>query len=644
MNRMLKLNTGNRIIKLYPCTFLFRFFNSTRLAFDAEFKKELRRGTDGIFESPHLRNIPGSYSKKQLVANFYGPRDWHFLTMKSMRKHGSKTPSDIKKLHLALESDNTSHPNRYPFLSKDMVDSNGQVDLNKCNPDIDKQYEDWKEYRHWCATVHPNSPFDREERIIDSWNFLCSKKDSISERPDHIWHGGMKISLRDEYAQYQGDLKPQMEGTTNRAYQMYTQIHKDCNPFQKSHISPNFLEEFVLSALDTPQDVRYLLPEVLRRWRWLGMGGIQPEYSTPSSQITSKIVELCCKFDLSHVALHFIRYKQVYKLYPQIKDFEDLAISLAEKYLKLAASPSNLSIPEAPEPLPEKQNSKRRKENYREFPFRQGPRFYFYKSLPFVLSPEPSVFAEFELPELPKNNETRRLLPDDQRKKLKMMIDEAQKVESWNNLPRESAADQALTDLFKLYHYISSSHPKYYSLEPSPLIHDLLVTSGACGSTDIGLKRSLIAAEEILKDDAPFSVSGLSGYLLSLTQSENLPKELFSHEDTFEKYLVNSRGADQLGFGSLSGFLMAKQCKDSEKLAAKFLERTFAEDSKSSARVKSAFMHEKMLSLAAPHVAKSLEKLKAFNADLYSTIRQKLINSTQLGKLCQDPQVKEIIE
>jgi hypothetical protein len=65
----------------------------------------LKRGTAGIFSSRHMESVRSSYDRKQLRANFYGPREWFYLARKKMENQRARqTGSEVETVSRAISS------------------------------------------------------------------------------------------------------------------------------------------------------------------------------------------------------------------------------------------------------------------------------------------------------------------------------------------------------------------------------------------------------------------------------------------------------------------------------------------------------------------------------------------------------------
>lgn len=101
------------------------------------------------------------------------------------------------------------------------------------------------------------------------------------------------------------------------------------------------------------------------------------------------------------------------------------------------------------------------------YPFKTGPRFYFYKPLPFVLKPEPFPFSEEPLLYLNMDAGTRRLLPDDQLKKLFLDM-QNQNLEMRKKLVFEEDSLQFLSNMYRLFYFVAGA--KELLLKDKPIL------------------------------------------------------------------------------------------------------------------------------------------------------------------------------
>ena len=515
-----------------------------------------------------------------------------------------------------------------------MIKEDGQLDLTADSKSVRKQKQTWEKFRKSCALVYPNSPYAIEERVIDSWNYLVSKVEN-SDIPRAIWRGGMKIKLYDEYAMYQGELVPRAESVSDDAYSVYEKLHRGCNPFNPTRRGISL--DKVIGSMKSASDVRTLLPEMMRRWRWVSMGNLG--YTQPDKSQSDTLINLCCKFDQPEVALHLLRYRQAYKLSPTHASLDTLMTKLAERYLRIASNPENVKSPPTPEPEPSQPAMKRRRASYKDFPFRQGPRLYFYKPIPFVLDPEPSVYAEFALPSLPSDNETRRLLPDDQRKRLKLMLDEEQRKQDYADIPRESAADAALTDLYRLFHYTTSQNPRYYGMKATSHMRDTVLLAGTLGLTEEGKKRTLMAGAEFVEKPNTISLGGLSGYFAALSANGDTKQAA----ENFDIWINGAHQKDHFGVSSLSGLYAAHLVlSNSPSEAMRMLTTAFTEDMET--ETVSTFVRDQFMSQSGEVMANLLKVAAETDHTTFDTVKNALLTSPNTKSLVNHPGVISVLQ
>jgi hypothetical protein len=64
----------------------------------AEYKNFLKRGTECLQLTPHFKDTLKRYTRRQLRANFFGPKEWYFLAQKKMQKFEDITYSSVKEV------------------------------------------------------------------------------------------------------------------------------------------------------------------------------------------------------------------------------------------------------------------------------------------------------------------------------------------------------------------------------------------------------------------------------------------------------------------------------------------------------------------------------------------------------------------
>jgi hypothetical protein len=396
--------------------------------------------------------------------------------------------------------------------------NDGALDVHAWNAQIESEYAVWEQLRHNCAFLYPTSPYDYEERVLDAWNKCTEDKDSVSEHPKYILYNGVTIQLRDKFAKPYWPPIQKPEGCSDALYEAYTLLHKNCNPWSKDNVLPNdFMAQVVRGGIETREDASVLLPLMLEQWRWLCSGSIQRGKDVPDTQLSDNILSQLCSFQVPEVGLQLLRHKAVYRLSPSVSSLHELMGSLLLRHVGVTSLPGNQQEPERPKEEP--QPVIRKRMTKRQYPFRGVPRFYFYKPLPHVLYPELSPFVEFEHPLLPKDNHTKRLLPDDQRKKLHLMQKEASDKAAYvDALVKESPALESLTDMYRLFHYATSDNPRYYGNKATSLMNDLLAMAGILGGTEEGVRRSTM----VLEEGSQLSVSGLTPFALTETKNDSL--------------------------------------------------------------------------------------------------------------------------
>ena len=431
-------------------------------------------------------------------------------------------------------------PTGYPFLPKastsplkpDPSSSSSTVETTTTEESAQSL---WERFRHACATLYPNSAYAVEERVVDDWNYFLMGKQTMSDIPKRVIVGRARIKLTNPYARRISPVQLPSECSEDAKTALQA-LSKDCHPFVESSIQPEFLADFISNKVQNAEDVVQALPRVLRRWRWLSMGNIQDRYQTPDEKLTGEIVDLCIRHGKPDVAVHLLRFRNNYKLQPAVGDFKKLLNQLALHHHKLSGISKNLEAPSPAEKLPveAKPFANKRSLPKHAFPFRMGPRFYFYRRLPFVLNPEPSTFAEMDLPRLPEDNDAKRLLPDDQRKKLHMIIEEQEK--KFFHLERqlkEPLALRSLTNVYEVFYYMTSANPRHYRLDADADVYDSLIIAGILSRTEEGSLRSEMAAKEAL-ENGKLSRSAFASLLAAKNEYASLCNEdQLSNRDQF---------------------------------------------------------------------------------------------------------------
>ncbi|KAI3639978.1 hypothetical protein MIR68_001983 [Amoeboaphelidium protococcarum] len=486
----------------------------------ATFAKEFRRGTTAVYASKHFKDGRERYTQRQLRANFFGPRDWYLETRQQMLENDTRLVGNFKSVNnpLQLKAKQAGAVNDiaeqaipeklkqravYPAILKEQVDDHGRFDpIRKVSPQAMAKY---RQFRQAHALLDPSSEFATEERIIDSWAYWCNglKRRMGGLQPRRMTYGGLTIKLFDQFARQSPKFPPQSEGMSAEAYLLAKSLHENCNPFlvsgdldfnnylngqaeeveststavdQKSPVDSSLLVHIV-DACKTQEDLTQILPASVERWRWLCMGHINNQFQEPSRALSDQIISKLVLSNLNGVAYTMLKNKHMYKLSPSVSSFELIMVRQAELIQQLSQDQQHLAdvpaVEELPVPPVLQQSATKKRLARKDYPFKQAPRFYFYNvKMPFVLNPEPqSQFFTSELPSLPNDNETKRLLPDDQRKLLKMMIDQAEKEQNHiDNQRRESRVMHEVTQLYEMYHLMTSDNPRCYNLKPSEKI------------------------------------------------------------------------------------------------------------------------------------------------------------------------------
>lgn len=351
-----------------------------------------------------------------------------------------------------------------------------------------------------------------EERLSEAWSFY-EQGQSVEKSvlPTRVSHGGAKISLVNPHPLRLEPVSEQLlQHCSPAAVQAYKQIATSFQPYASSssssellRIPPDFLQTFI-ETVRTETDVEVLVPAVLQRWRALCSGNRRPDYQTPSPVLSDRILDVCIQGSQLATASHLLRFKSVYKLQPSLTMAERLLQAFALRHVEWSAQPERLVEPEILQASPETQTpavaSGKRYLTKRAYPYRMVPRFYFYKPLPVVLDPEPSVFYEGQLPQLDRSDsDVKRMLPDDRGRKLQAVMKEKEReeqAEDQNRANLESPALGALTQTYQLFYYLCSQNPRFYQLPMTSRMYEALVVAGALGGTQEGWERSVKAAQE----------------------------------------------------------------------------------------------------------------------------------------------------
>ena len=537
--------------------------------------------------SKHFKDIRSQYMRDRLHDNFYGPREWYFLARKKARNVRQFQNTDslaavetVGRQSRGVENvtiTSVNHglgelePPGYPFISQLQMSSDDEapVDYHNENADatVQEQQAKWERYRESCANLYPTSSFAVEERVRESWNYYCDPQkageDGHLQIPKSYIYGGFKISFRDKYRTSRNILTEMPSGCSPALFESYQKLAQS-NPWQTldSSINAGFLNEQVLDKIENENDCRELLLPIMQHWRELCSGDFQHSHKldTASSELSDALINKTCQLNSPDVALRMLQFKNVYKLQPSVKTFENLMASLALRHLQISQQPDAQIKPEQIAP-PAKPSGKR-KVARRDFPFRQGPRFYFYKPLPFVMNPEPSLFSEFALPKLPEDNDTKRLLPDDQRKKLHLMISEAEKNHIGSQY-KESLSDESLTDMYRLYHYMTSDSPNYYGLKSTPAIMDFLILAGTLSKTEEGWRRNTLNHFDIINSQGAvanaLSSTGVAGLMIGDEFMAAPDVKLFREWASFSSLAdCAAMGGDSLNLGALGSLVASK--------------------------------------------------------------------------------------
>lgn len=443
-------------------------------------RSALERGTESLYTSKHFESMRTHYSKKNLRANFMGPREWHFLARRKQERLMAHNPVSSHSVKHALDEASRRAPDTVEYPQPEGVDA-----------------ETWSELRSAMAHMHPQSEFDREERVIDAWNFMVNNETTRTQHPPALKVHGLPISLRDQYAHEFQPPVDRPEGVSGALYGAYEILCGRCNPWKPENALPaDFLRQVIEGGLSTRGDVEFMLPEIVKRWRWLCTGSmLGSTYTTPDISLTCRIIQECVDKKCPTSALQMLRHKSVYKLSPDIASIEQLMKSLMERHVTISKSEESQTVPGPRPAAPVDPTTGKRKLTADEWEYRGNPRFYFYTPLPHVLNPEPQADIEFELPSLPKNNATRRLLPDDQRKMMHILQTRAQEKLTAETVD-ESPAVESLSDMYRLFHYATSKSPMYYGLNGTSSMLDILIEAGISGGNEEGKQRSGMLKEQ----------------------------------------------------------------------------------------------------------------------------------------------------
>ena len=580
-----------------------RRFSSQAIETIAEYKRgPAKRGSAGIYESEHAFEVSRQYTRRQLRANFWGPKEWFYLArQRGDRLHGTSSPATASAIAQQLQQASSVQSDvRYPLpttLSRDML----------------------TQTRRTVAALYPSSSFAMEERVSEAWQHFVSGERPQSVLPEHQSVGGIRVRFDNPHQRTMTGVGPELISTCSEgAVDALRQISASCNPFEKPTVRPDFLSDFVSTQMQTKADVETILPAVLERWRYVCMGGNHSDFHEPNVALTQLVLDACLKENALETALHLLRYKSVYKLELTNEMTESLLRALAHRHIALAKDTNACKEPEQPGPLPPVKplayQGKRSLAKHA-YPYRMVPRFYYYKPLPCVLDPEPSAFAEFPLPVLEQTNDNKRLLPDDRRAKLQRRMEMAQDRAQLElvHQPRESEALLALTQMYQLFHYATSKNPRYYGLEPSATVFDLLTVAGVAGGLKDGFERSSMAAVDA-QTEKKLSMSGLSASDVAAIRLEQAPHQLQVSADS-----------DRMGLG----FVHAMINGDVEQLKA--IATTSNVDT---------VLNEAFLANAAPAVAKALENK---DGELRMKLKEALTALPQAQPLLKHEQVSTML-
>ncbi|KAI3656050.1 hypothetical protein MP638_000948 [Amoeboaphelidium occidentale] len=394
-----------------------------------------------------------------------------------MQKFEDITYSSVKEV-ASKSSNKTAEPSGYPFISKAMLNeskeqSGSKLGWNMWNAEIEAQHTAWLEYRHACANKYPSSSFAIEERVLDGWNKFCGDdRIPMGYQDKQLNVGGFYVSMRPKWVRAADKPEISKEGCSEKAWKMFEQISSSFNPASHNApaVKPDFLRDFVSLEGLTEKDIKELMPVVLLKWRQLCSGSLRREYNTPDNDLSDKILSKCVEVKDAKLGIHLLRHKMAFKLMPTMESIEAL-MSVLLKEVESSEKIAYTGIKE--EDKKEEVGGKRKRVARKDYPFRQAPRFYFYKPLPYVLGPEPTPFAEFSLPELPNTNNIKRLLPDDKLLKVKMEIEKEESIQ--NEMEQKFLEIMTPVDrMFQLYYYATSDSPRYYNLEASEKLQDML--------------------------------------------------------------------------------------------------------------------------------------------------------------------------
>ena len=69
---------------------------------NAEYKVGVKRGTAGLFESKHFKQLREGYQPYQLRINFWGPKEWFHLARLRAERLNKKSFADIVSIQKSI--------------------------------------------------------------------------------------------------------------------------------------------------------------------------------------------------------------------------------------------------------------------------------------------------------------------------------------------------------------------------------------------------------------------------------------------------------------------------------------------------------------------------------------------------------------
>jgi hypothetical protein len=375
----------------------------------AVYRGILNRGTQPLLTSKHFQGVREK-NKKRIKKSYLGLREWgiysHRLAVRLTRRCKW---SDVRHLGKVTHGMRNECPDGYPSTAE------------LISPEI----------RAKIARAFPTSHWAIDQRVVEAWNFYLKGKDvehSVRRIGGKMGVGGFRVICNDRYIPRAPTLYIQ-SGTSEFLEKSLNELDSLVSPF--SSVKPldiSWLNN-VVDSFNSEKEAALYMPQLLQRWRWMFVG-------LPGGDIDSNLTASILSKCNGATGLHLLRYRNVYKLNPSLHSIEKVMAKLYEE-----RSNSSLDLPfsgliaerEEEEALENNKMKKKREQELKKYaskriiprhlyPFRQNPKFYFYNPLPFCFLPEPSVFSENKISELPKDADTARLLPDDQRKKLYLLI------------------------------------------------------------------------------------------------------------------------------------------------------------------------------------------------------------------------------